>query len=36
MVLTQKQIRRWNRTEDLDVNPHSYANEIFDKVAKNI
>jgi hypothetical protein len=27
---------QWNETEDLDMNPHSYAHLIFDKVAKNI
>jgi hypothetical protein len=26
----------WYRTEDLDMNPHSYAHLIFDKGAKNI
>jgi hypothetical protein len=28
--------KQWNRIEDLDLNPHSYAHLIFDKVAKNI
>jgi hypothetical protein len=27
---------QWNRTEDLDVNLHSYAHLIFDKGDKNI
>jgi hypothetical protein len=27
---------QWNRIEDTDMNPHSYAHLIFDKVAKNI
>jgi hypothetical protein len=27
---------QWNRIEDPDMNPHSYAHLIFDKVAKNI
>jgi hypothetical protein len=27
---------QWNRIEDLDMNPHSYAYLIFDKGAKNI
>jgi hypothetical protein len=27
---------QWNRTEDPDRSPHSYAHLIFDKVAKNI
>jgi hypothetical protein len=26
---------QWNRTEDLDMNPHSYAHLIFDRGAKN-
>jgi hypothetical protein len=27
---------QWNRIEDQDMNPHSYAHLIFDKVTKNI
>jgi hypothetical protein len=27
---------QWNRIEDLDMDPHSYAHLIFDKSAKNI
>jgi hypothetical protein len=27
---------QWNRTEDLEMNPHSYAHLIFDKGAKDI
>jgi hypothetical protein len=27
---------QWNRTEDLDMNPHNYAHIIFDKGAENI
>jgi uncharacterized protein (DUF736 family) len=27
---------QWNRIEDPDMNPHNYANLIFDKGAKNI
>jgi hypothetical protein len=27
---------QWNRIEDPDVNPHSYAYLIFDKVTKNM
>jgi hypothetical protein len=27
---------QWNRIEDLEMNPHSYAHLIFDKVTKNI
>jgi hypothetical protein len=35
MVLAQKQLKgQWNRVEELDMNPHSYAHVIFDKVAK--
>jgi hypothetical protein len=26
----------WNRIEDLDINPLSYAHLLFDKVVKNI
>jgi hypothetical protein len=33
MDLAQKQ---WNRIEDPDMNPHSYAHLIVDKVTKNI
>jgi hypothetical protein len=37
MALAQKQIEdQWNRIEDPDMNPHSYANLIFNKHAKNI
>jgi hypothetical protein len=35
--LAQKQIEdQWNRVEHLDMNSHSYAHLIFDKVAKSI
>jgi hypothetical protein len=27
---------KWNRTEDPDMNPHSYAHLIFDKVTRNL
>jgi hypothetical protein len=27
---------QWNRLEDPDMNPHSYAYVMFDKAAKNI
>jgi uncharacterized protein (DUF736 family) len=28
--------KEWNRIEDPDINPHTYAHLIFDKVTKNI
>jgi hypothetical protein len=34
--LAQKHEDQWNRLEDLDMNPHSYAHIIFDKGAKII
>jgi hypothetical protein len=30
----QKHEDQWNRIEDLNMNPHSYANLIFDMVPK--
>jgi hypothetical protein len=37
MVMAQKQVwKQWNRIEDLDRNPCSYAHLIFYKCAKNI
>jgi hypothetical protein len=36
MVLAQKHEDQWNRIEDPDMNPHSSAHLIFDKVASNI
>jgi uncharacterized protein (UPF0276 family) len=35
-VLTQGYGDQWNRIEDSDMNPLSYAHLIFEKVAKNI
>jgi hypothetical protein len=37
MALAQNRYEdQWNRIEDPDMNPHSYAHYIFDKVTKNI
>jgi hypothetical protein len=37
MVLAQNRYEdQWNRIEDPDMNPHSYAHLIFDKVTKNM
>jgi hypothetical protein len=37
MVLAQnRQEDQWNRIEDPDINPHSYAHFIFDKGTQNI
>jgi hypothetical protein len=37
MVLAKSRYEdQWNRIEDLNMNPHSYAYLIFDKVTKNI
>jgi hypothetical protein len=37
MVLAQNRYKdQWNRIEDLDMNPHSYTQFIFDRVTKNI
>jgi hypothetical protein len=37
MVLAQNRYEDyWNRTEDSEMNPCSYAHLIFDKSAKNI
>jgi hypothetical protein len=37
MVLAQNRYKdQWNRTEDPDMNSHSFAHLIFDKGTKNI
>jgi hypothetical protein len=37
MVLQKSRYEeQWNRIEDPDMNPHSYAHLIFDKVTKNV
>jgi hypothetical protein len=36
MLLVQRQVDKWNRTEDPEIKPHTYTHLIFDKEAKNI
>ena len=36
MVLVQQQTGKWNRIEDLEMNPHTDVHLIFDKGAKSI
>jgi hypothetical protein len=31
-----RQVEKWNRTEDPEMNPHTYVHLIFDKGAKSI
>jgi hypothetical protein len=31
-----RQISKWNRTEDPEINPHTYRHLIFDKELKTI
>jgi hypothetical protein len=31
-----RQVDQWNRIEDPEMNPHTYGELIFDKVAKTI
>jgi hypothetical protein len=31
-----KQVDQWNRTEDSEMNPHTYGHLIFDKGGKTI
>ena len=31
-----RQVDRWNRIEDPEINPHTYGHSIFDKRAENI
>jgi hypothetical protein len=33
---SDRQVDQWNRTEDLEMNPHIYGRLIFDKGAKTI
>ena len=33
---TDRQVDQWNRTEDREMNPHTYGHFIFDKGAKTI
>ena len=36
MVLVSKQTDQWNRIENLEINPDTYGQLIFDKGGKNI
>jgi hypothetical protein len=33
---SNRQVDQWNRTEDLEMNPHTYGHLIFDKESKTI
>ena len=36
MIFVQQQVDQWNRTEDPEMNPHTYVHLIFDKGDKAI
>ena len=36
MVLTEKQTDQWNRIKSTEINPYTYRQILYDKLAKNI